>query len=211
MLAEHGWKIDQRYLYFVVPWWVFRFYYYGFDGRVETLRRHILKDCIWLLLCFYTMQHIGQLCFNNLFWFEYFSCVGVAWGALFTESTCEHSRRVHALKYSQLAILLSVNVIMITEKFSHSMDVNDFLSTVLIILLMFNLGFWTFSNCLCYSLHHHNYMLLHYWTSECFKTKRTIVGGKRTLCKWWIRWMAWNVANYNWVVKSPGFSTNCFT
>lgn len=54
-----------------------------------------------------------------------FSCVGVSWGALFTETTCEHSRRVNALKYSQLAILLSVNVIMITEKFSHSLDVSS--------------------------------------------------------------------------------------
>lgn len=53
-----------------------------------------------------------------------YSCVGVAWGALFTESTCEHSRRVKALKYSQLAILLSVNLIVITEKYSHSMDVS---------------------------------------------------------------------------------------
>lgn len=52
-----------------------------------------------------------------------FSCVGVAWGALFTESTRDHRRRVNALKYSQLAILLSVNVIVIAEKTSHSLDV----------------------------------------------------------------------------------------
>ncbi|KAI6182100.1 hypothetical protein M3Y97_00344000 [Aphelenchoides bicaudatus] len=51
-----------------------------------------------------------------------YSCVGVSWAAFFTETTCEHSRRVNALKYSQLAILLSVNIIMITEKFSHSLD-----------------------------------------------------------------------------------------
>ncbi|CAD5206309.1 unnamed protein product [Bursaphelenchus okinawaensis] len=52
----------------------------------------------------------------------FYSCVGVAWGALFTESTREHRRRVQGLKYSQLAILCSVNIIMITEKFSHSVD-----------------------------------------------------------------------------------------
>uniref|UniRef100_A0AC35FP73 Uncharacterized protein n=1 Tax=Panagrolaimus sp. PS1159 TaxID=55785 RepID=A0AC35FP73_9BILA len=52
----------------------------------------------------------------------FFSCVGVAWGALFTESTRDHRRRVKALKYSQLAILCSVNVIVVAEKISHSLD-----------------------------------------------------------------------------------------
>uniref|UniRef100_A0AC34G3E4 Uncharacterized protein n=1 Tax=Panagrolaimus sp. ES5 TaxID=591445 RepID=A0AC34G3E4_9BILA len=52
----------------------------------------------------------------------FFSCVGVAWGALFTESTRDHRRRVKALKYSQLAILCSVNVIVVAEKVSHSLD-----------------------------------------------------------------------------------------
>ncbi|KAH7730102.1 Protein F28B3.5 a [Aphelenchoides avenae] len=52
----------------------------------------------------------------------FYSCVGVAWGALFTESTRDHRRRVNALKYSQLSVLLSVNVIVIAEKTSHSLD-----------------------------------------------------------------------------------------
>uniref|UniRef100_A0A7E4VCY7 Major facilitator superfamily protein n=1 Tax=Panagrellus redivivus TaxID=6233 RepID=A0A7E4VCY7_PANRE len=52
----------------------------------------------------------------------FFSCIGVAWGALFTESTRDHRKRVKALKYSQTAILCSVNVIMIMEKASHSLD-----------------------------------------------------------------------------------------
>ncbi|CAD5208844.1 unnamed protein product [Bursaphelenchus xylophilus] len=52
----------------------------------------------------------------------FYSCVGLAWGALFAESTRDHRRRVQGLKYSQLAILCSVNIIMITEKASHSMD-----------------------------------------------------------------------------------------
>uniref|UniRef100_A0AC34QNW4 Transmembrane protein 180 n=1 Tax=Panagrolaimus sp. JU765 TaxID=591449 RepID=A0AC34QNW4_9BILA len=52
----------------------------------------------------------------------FFSCVGVAWGALYTESTRDHRKRVKALKYSQLAVLCSVNVIVIAEKVSHSLD-----------------------------------------------------------------------------------------
>lgn len=52
-----------------------------------------------------------------------FSCVGVAWSALFTESTRDHKRRVKGIKYTQIATLLSVNIVTITEKVSHSLDV----------------------------------------------------------------------------------------
>jgi len=52
----------------------------------------------------------------------FFSCIGVAWGALYTESTRDHRKRVKALKYSQFAVLCSVNVLAIAEKVSHSLD-----------------------------------------------------------------------------------------
>ncbi|KAI1728336.1 MFS/sugar transport protein domain-containing protein [Ditylenchus destructor] len=52
----------------------------------------------------------------------FYSCIGVAWSALFTEVTRTHGKRVKGLKYSQVAILLSVNIITVTEKISHSLD-----------------------------------------------------------------------------------------
>ncbi|VDN50279.1 unnamed protein product [Dracunculus medinensis] len=48
---------------------------------------------------------------------SFFSFIKMAWCALFAESTKEHSR-VAATKYSQMAILLSVNIIAITELIS---------------------------------------------------------------------------------------------
>ncbi|VDK46941.1 unnamed protein product [Cylicostephanus goldi] len=59
---------------------------------------------------------------------EAFLChaIGVAWGALFADSTKEPRLRVAAMKYSQIAILASVNIIAITEKLSHSLDVSQF-------------------------------------------------------------------------------------
>ncbi|TKR93338.1 hypothetical protein L596_007813 [Steinernema carpocapsae] len=48
----------------------------------------------------------------------FFSCVGVAWSALFAESR----DRVKAMKYSQFAILISINILPIAEKVSHSLD-----------------------------------------------------------------------------------------
>uniref|UniRef100_A0A914RT13 Uncharacterized protein n=1 Tax=Parascaris equorum TaxID=6256 RepID=A0A914RT13_PAREQ len=53
----------------------------------------------------------------------FYSCVNVAWSALFSESTYDHSARVTAIKFSQLAILLSVNIIAVAEKISHSVEV----------------------------------------------------------------------------------------
>uniref|UniRef100_A0A915BGI2 Transmembrane protein 180 n=1 Tax=Parascaris univalens TaxID=6257 RepID=A0A915BGI2_PARUN len=52
----------------------------------------------------------------------FYSCVNVAWSALFSESTYDHSARVTAIKFSQLAILLSVNIIAVAEKISHSVE-----------------------------------------------------------------------------------------
>ncbi|CAJ0594601.1 unnamed protein product [Cylicocyclus nassatus] len=59
----------------------------------------------------------------SLFLYDaFFSAIGVAWGALFADSTKEPRLRVAAMKYSQIAILASVNIIAITEKLSHSLD-----------------------------------------------------------------------------------------
>ncbi|KAI6221324.1 hypothetical protein M3Y99_01561800 [Aphelenchoides fujianensis] len=67
-------------------------------------------------------------------------CVAVAWGALFVESTLDHGRRVNALKYSQLAILLSVNIIMITEKLSHSLDDFKTFQTICVVVSLLTCG-----------------------------------------------------------------------
>ncbi|VDK46841.1 unnamed protein product [Anisakis simplex] len=55
----------------------------------------------------------------------FYSCINVAWGALFAESTHDPITRVTAIKYSQFAILMSVNIISITEKLSHSLEETD--------------------------------------------------------------------------------------
>lgn len=52
-----------------------------------------------------------------------FSCVNVAWSALFAESTSSPAERISAVKYSQIAVLLSVNVVPITEKISNGTQV----------------------------------------------------------------------------------------
>uniref|UniRef100_A0A1I7XH64 EamA domain-containing protein n=1 Tax=Heterorhabditis bacteriophora TaxID=37862 RepID=A0A1I7XH64_HETBA len=51
-----------------------------------------------------------------------FSAIGVAWSALFADSTREPRMRVSAMKYSQISILLSVNIIALSEKLSHSLE-----------------------------------------------------------------------------------------
>ncbi|VBB26515.1 unnamed protein product [Acanthocheilonema viteae] len=51
-------------------------------------------------------------------------CISVAWSALFAETTCSKCERISALKFSQFAILLSVNIIPITEKLTSGL--NDF-------------------------------------------------------------------------------------
>ncbi|KAJ1349101.1 hypothetical protein KIN20_004550 [Parelaphostrongylus tenuis] len=48
--------------------------------------------------------------------------IGVAWSALFADSTKDPTLRVSAVKYSQISILLSINIIVITEKLSHSLE-----------------------------------------------------------------------------------------
>jgi hypothetical protein len=47
----------------------------------------------------------------------------LAWSALFTEATVDHSNRVRAIKYVQIATLVGVNIIPIIEKCSHSLEV----------------------------------------------------------------------------------------
>ncbi|KAK0425398.1 hypothetical protein QR680_009180 [Steinernema hermaphroditum] len=48
----------------------------------------------------------------------FYSCVGVAWSALFAESR----ERVTAMKFSQFAILISINILPVAERVSHSLD-----------------------------------------------------------------------------------------
>lgn len=61
----------------------------------------------------------------SLFLYDaFFSAISVAWGALFADTTQNQSLiRVKALKYSQIAILLSVFSIAVTEKLSNSLKV----------------------------------------------------------------------------------------
>ncbi|EFO97047.1 hypothetical protein CRE_25903 [Caenorhabditis remanei] len=60
----------------------------------------------------------------SLFLYDaFFSAIGVAWGALFADTTRNQPAvRVKALKYSQIAILLSVFSIAVTEKLSLSLQ-----------------------------------------------------------------------------------------
>ncbi|WKX91597.1 hypothetical protein Q1695_009990 [Nippostrongylus brasiliensis] len=59
----------------------------------------------------------------SLFLYDaFYSAVGVSWSALFADSTREPRLRVSAMKYSQISILASVNIIAITEKLSHSLE-----------------------------------------------------------------------------------------
>ncbi|EFO21010.2 hypothetical protein LOAG_07478 [Loa loa] len=65
-----------------------------------------------------------HLLFGLFFYDAFYSCVSVAWSALFAETTCNKSERISALKFSQFAILLSVNIVPITEKLTSGL--NDF-------------------------------------------------------------------------------------
>lgn len=59
----------------------------------------------------------------SLFFYDaFFSAIGVAWSAMFAEVEGGVVGRASAMKHSQLAILLSVNVIPIAEKISGSLD-----------------------------------------------------------------------------------------
>ncbi|GMT00974.1 hypothetical protein PENTCL1PPCAC_23148, partial [Pristionchus entomophagus] len=59
----------------------------------------------------------------SLFFYDaFFSAIGVAWSAMFAEVDGGVVGRASAMKHSQLAILLSVNVIPIAEKISGSLD-----------------------------------------------------------------------------------------
>lgn len=54
---------------------------------------------------------------------SFFSMISVAWGALFAELTTTPALRVSAMKYSQIGILLSINIIPLSEVFSDSLRV----------------------------------------------------------------------------------------
>uniref|UniRef100_A0A8R1IRA3 Transmembrane protein 180 n=2 Tax=Caenorhabditis japonica TaxID=281687 RepID=A0A8R1IRA3_CAEJA len=60
----------------------------------------------------------------SLFLYDaFFSAIGVAWGALFADTTQNQpAMRVKALKYSQIAIMLSAVSIPLTEKMSKSLE-----------------------------------------------------------------------------------------
>ncbi|CAI4228210.1 unnamed protein product [Auanema sp. JU1783] len=63
-----------------------------------------------------------HLILSLLLYDAFFSCISVAWSALFADSTKEPRLRVAAMKYSQISILISVNIIAVTEKLSHSLE-----------------------------------------------------------------------------------------
>ncbi|MCP9260289.1 RAB27B, member RAS oncogene family [Dirofilaria immitis] len=65
-----------------------------------------------------------HLIFGLFFYDAFYSCINVAWSALFAETTCSKSERVSALKFSQFAILLSVIIVPVTEKLTNGL--NDF-------------------------------------------------------------------------------------
>nr|CAD2183274.1 unnamed protein product [Meloidogyne enterolobii] len=59
----------------------------------------------------------------SLFFYDaFFSCIGVAWSALYSDTTRDHRKRVKGIKFAQLASLCSVNVITIIEKVSGSLE-----------------------------------------------------------------------------------------
>ncbi|VDN05982.1 unnamed protein product [Thelazia callipaeda] len=67
---------------------------------------------------------------------SFFSCVNVSWSALFAETTCNRSERISALKFSQFAILISVNIIPITEKLTDGLDKFRIFQCISVILAM---------------------------------------------------------------------------
>lgn len=80
----------------------------------------------------------------SLFLYDAFhSMIGVAWGALFADSTKEPVLRVSAVKYSQISVLLSINIIVVTEKLSHSLEnfwifqlIATFVATIALVCLI---------------------------------------------------------------------------
>ncbi|VDM49336.1 unnamed protein product [Toxocara canis] len=83
-----------------------------------------------------------------LFFYDaFYSCVNVGWSALFSESTHDHNARLTAIKYSQFAILVSVNIIPITEKVSHSVEnFFAFQCTCVVVALLAMGCFWITGN-----------------------------------------------------------------
>ncbi|KAF7624673.1 hypothetical protein Mgra_00010056 [Meloidogyne graminicola] len=77
----------------------------------------------------------------SLFFYDaFFSCIGVAWSALYSDTTRDHRKRfISGIKYAQLASLCSVNVITITEKVSHSLENFEAFQFVCIVLSLISL------------------------------------------------------------------------
>ncbi|PAV58632.1 hypothetical protein WR25_06149 [Diploscapter pachys] len=70
-----------------------------------------------------------------LFFYDaFFSALGVSWSALFADTTQNPALRVSAMKYTQLSILLSVNIISITEKASKSLEFFGIFQTITVIV-----------------------------------------------------------------------------
>ncbi|VDN23797.1 unnamed protein product [Gongylonema pulchrum] len=68
---------------------------------------------------------IGLQLLIGLFMYDaFYSCINVAWSALFAEATFSRFERISAVKYSQFAVLLSVNIVPLTEKITGGL--NDF-------------------------------------------------------------------------------------
>ncbi|CAG9529713.1 unnamed protein product [Cercopithifilaria johnstoni] len=63
-----------------------------------------------------------HLIFGLFFYDAFYSCISVAWSALFAETTCSKSERISALKFSQFAVLLSVNIVPVTEKLTDGLN-----------------------------------------------------------------------------------------
>ncbi|GMR54051.1 hypothetical protein PMAYCL1PPCAC_24246, partial [Pristionchus mayeri] len=75
--------------------------------------------CMWQWMPYEQGVHLSV----SLFFYDaFFSAIGVAWSAMFAEVEGGVVGRASAMKHSQLAILLSVNVIPIAEKISGSLD-----------------------------------------------------------------------------------------
>ncbi|CAD6186496.1 unnamed protein product [Caenorhabditis auriculariae] len=77
----------------------------------------------------------------SLFLYDaFFSAIGVAWSALFADSTKDPQLRVSAMKYSQISILLSVNIISITEKLSFSLERFGVFQIITVVVALLALG-----------------------------------------------------------------------
>ena len=125
MLEPVGWRIVPKYSLISAHFSSYLFSFHGFPGEATPIQLPMLRDCIWLFHCFSTTLSSGFSFFHGIKSYLFNSCIGVAWSALYSDSTRDHRKRVRGIKYAQLATLCSVNVITITEKASHSLEVKS--------------------------------------------------------------------------------------